>query len=301
MGANPLFCAAQDDGVFRGGMCIAECHTVQIEGDCFHGYDGLYNLSSTVNGQPVYLKHDDYPDDKIFSSNSFGEWEVAIATTPGQIARPPAHGTCGDGCLATNAGVGARDLLASVLGTHVWQTRCTGQAGGGMEFMSMHMDVTCMVLCSNACATSSNGICEDGGVASRASTCHYGTDCRDCGNRDATIGSGCEEPTDNTGFTCNDYIQVGYSCFEMVSYYAMDCSCSCSSVRRHLPPALSACLQSALKMKPRLWCRQVTDSVGGRRLEEVKTLEEIVEAKRGLFGRANTPGLSTRGKDDVIT
>ena len=38
-------------------------------------------------------------------------------------------------------------------------------------------------VCSDSCATQGNGVCEDGGPGSAASTCASGSDCGDCGNR----------------------------------------------------------------------------------------------------------------------
>merc|ERR1711865_1200900 len=123
--------------------------------------------------------------------------------------------------------MGAENLLESLLGPRTWQLRCTGPSGGGMEFMAMHVTVQCMVLCSNVCESHDNGLCEDGGPSSVDATCHYGTDCHDCGNRDTHLdGEGCEEALDDSGFSCNDYIQVGYTCFEMIQYYEKDCGCT---------------------------------------------------------------------------
>ena len=53
------------DGFFHGGMCISECHTLSIAGDCFPSYNGIYLIQDTeVRGQPHYVKQDFEPGDK---------------------------------------------------------------------------------------------------------------------------------------------------------------------------------------------------------------------------------------------
>eukprot|EP01052_Picozoa_sp_SAG31_P031086 SAG31_NODE_3259_length_4484_cov_2.910376_4_plen_319_part_00 len=214
-----------EDGAFRGGMCIQQCHTVQIDGDCFDGYNGLYNNTGDIqNGQPVFKKHDDFPDDKMLAVNRFQQWVISQVPSSGRAPEP--HGICGTDCMATEGALTEQNMLESLLGTHVWRTRCGGTSAA---FMSEHITVTCMVLCSNSCETANNNQCEDGGADSRGSTCPYGTDCNDCAPRDAHVGQGCYERPDASGFQCNDYIKIGYSCFEMMEYYAMDCECSCTT------------------------------------------------------------------------
>ena len=50
-------------GAFFGGMCVSDCHTLQVDGDCFHSFNGLYSLveddngPTLLNGQPQYTKH----------------------------------------------------------------------------------------------------------------------------------------------------------------------------------------------------------------------------------------------------
>ena len=41
---------------------------------------------------------------------------------------------------------------------------------------------------------------------------------------DAFVGSSQE---DDHGFTCDDYVQAGYTCGEMVDLYGQDCTCTC--------------------------------------------------------------------------
>lgn len=53
---------------------------------------------------------------------------------------------------------------------------------------------TCASICNNACPTSGDGVCNDGGSDAVDDTCDYGTDCLDCGYRAADS---------NTGFRCN--------------------------------------------------------------------------------------------------
>jgi hypothetical protein len=53
------------DGFFNGGMCISECHTLQLDGDCFPSYNGIYLIQDNeVRGQPHYVKQDLEPGDK---------------------------------------------------------------------------------------------------------------------------------------------------------------------------------------------------------------------------------------------
>ena len=40
-------------------------------------------------------------------------------------------------------------------------------------------------LCTNLCLDSANSVCDDGGAGSQYSTCDYGSDCHDCGPRNA--------------------------------------------------------------------------------------------------------------------
>lgn len=50
-------------------------------------------------------------------------------------------------------------------GTCSWETTCNSLG----------------LVCTDSCVTAGNGLCEDGNPNSQASTCAYGTDCRDCG------------------------------------------------------------------------------------------------------------------------
>ncbi len=42
------------------------------------------------------------------------------------------------------------------------------------------------VLCDNSCEFAFDGMCDDGGANSMYSLCDYGSDCSDCGSREAT-------------------------------------------------------------------------------------------------------------------
>ena len=53
------------DGFFHGGMCISECHTLRLSGDCFPSYNGIFLIQDNeVHGQPHYVKQDFEPGDK---------------------------------------------------------------------------------------------------------------------------------------------------------------------------------------------------------------------------------------------
>jgi hypothetical protein len=119
----------------------------------------------------------------------------------------------------------SQSQVERMFGTHTWQLWC------GNGWVSSHVSVHCMQLCSNTCETHNNGICEDGGAHSEAETCYYGTDCADCTARDTSPGQTCMETDDEHGFTCAEYVLAGYTCFEMTN--------------RELPPLFALCLCSS--------------------------------------------------------
>ena len=73
----------------------------------------------------------------------------------------------------------ARD--PSVIGTHTY--RVSHEDGTIPEPNAVEVF---HVLCSNTCVRANDGVCQDGGVASTASSCPHGTDCQDCGARTET-------------------------------------------------------------------------------------------------------------------
>lgn len=211
-------------GDFFGGMCIDSCHTLQVDGDCFDSFNGLYTLVEDASGSPVLANgHPQYS--KNDARDMDGKHLVWDGRNWGLGSTAGDHGLCLD-CLSGSNG--ASDV-AGMVGSHLWQVGCGSQRGGGLATMPIHLQVDCMVLCADVCTTSGNGVCEDGSTGSaQPGTCHYGTDCQDCGPRDTGAGGGCVEPADESGFTCQDYVAAGYSCLQMVTYYAKDCSCTCA-------------------------------------------------------------------------
>jgi hypothetical protein len=57
------------------------------------------------------------------------------------------------------------------------------------------------VLCSESCASSGDGVCDDGGADSDSSDCVLGTDCEDCGIRGALCADTCDSADDGQ---CDD-------------------------------------------------------------------------------------------------
>lgn len=213
-------------GAFFGGMCIESCHTLQVDGDCFDSFNGLYTLmedeqgeTTLSRGQPQFSKHDSRDLDEKLLHWDGAHW--ALRSTVGD------HGVCAD--CPQGAG-NSNNYVESMVGSHQWQLGCGSSNGGGMATQPIHLQIDCMVLCADVCDTAGNGVCEDGAAGSvQPATCHYGTDCRDCGARDTGAGEQCVEPVDEAGFTCQDYVAAGYSCLQMVTYYAKDCSCTCAN------------------------------------------------------------------------
>ena len=144
-------------------------------------------------------------------------WQIGLLA-----AGSATHGVCGSDQCPPSSG---DNNVEGIIGSHLWQLACTGASGGGMATMPIHLSLSCMVLCSDVCSTAGNGVCEDGGPDSAQNTCHYGTDCGDCGPRDTGVGTECVEPADEAGFTCNDYISAGYSCLQMVRPLPVLCRC----------------------------------------------------------------------------
>jgi len=205
------------NGEFLGGACISQCHTLQIDGDCFSTYNGLYELvSDPYNGQSQYVKSDGQAPDDTHLYFDGVTWNLGTLSTAGNPVPEP-HSVC-----SSCADGDSSNLVEGVLGTHLWQVSC-----GSSVAMGRSIDVTCMVLCSNTCDSANNGVCEDGGDNSASNSCYYGTDCHDCGSRDTEQSGRCDETPDAGGFVCSDYILAGYTCLQMVTIYGADCSCTC--------------------------------------------------------------------------
>ena len=196
------------DGAFHGGICINECHTLSLNGDCFPGYNGLYIIQQdTMGGQPHFVKQDMEPGDKDLHWSGFS-WDIGGL-----------HGRCQQDCLAPRSSSASQ--VERMFGTHTWQLWC------GNGWVPMHVTVQCMQLCADTCATARNGVCEDGGAHSDGrESCYYGTDCEDCGARDTAPGAPCLEDEDEHGFTCAAYVTAGYTCLEMTQHFHKDCSCT---------------------------------------------------------------------------
>lgn len=80
------------------------------------------------------------------------------------------------------------------------------------------------VICTNTCDSKGNGVCDDGGPDSDFGTCDLGTDCEDCGPREATIGRCEDDPswTDiehgNGQHTCKDFAHQRFWCTDFGTY-----------------------------------------------------------------------------------
>lgn len=80
------------------------------------------------------------------------------------------------------------------------------------------------VICMNTCASKGNGVCDDGGPDSEFGTCDLGTDCEDCGAREATVGKCEDDPswTDaefgNGQHSCKDFAHQRYWCTDFGAY-----------------------------------------------------------------------------------
>lgn len=125
------------------------------------------------------------------------------------------HGQCNSGSCLAPLQQSSQSQVERMFGVHTWQLWC------GNGFVPTHVSVNCMQLCSDECATAHNGICEDGGAHSVSETCYYGTDCADCTARDTAPQQPCVEPEDEHGFTCDQYVLAGYTCFEMTNRETM--------------------------------------------------------------------------------
>ena len=104
------------DGVFRGGLCISECHTLRLDGDCFEGYNGLYIIQTDeMRGQPHYVKQDFEPGDKDLHWSG-SSWDIGGL-----------HGRCGQqDCLAPLQGGAGGSEVERMFGMQV-QTRLSPQ------------------------------------------------------------------------------------------------------------------------------------------------------------------------------
>lgn len=90
----------------------------------------------------------------------------------------------GQHCLDFTNTNGDGVICAPECTTH---TECPSRCCGAIQdsVISVCYSAPCAALCINTCEYAYDGECDDGGPGSAFALCEYGTDCFDCGNRDA--------------------------------------------------------------------------------------------------------------------